>query len=314
MIGTARTLYRNARALRSRRVIVRRASATLIAAGSALGVVGCGGGPGYSEAELARITRLSVAVPELGVLAERRLSYLLSGDPRGVRVIYIHGTPGSATDLAHFVLDPVPGTESVAVDRLGFGESDPRAVASFAAQARAIASLLEDRGAGRTILVGHSLGGPIAARLAADYPERVGGLVIVSGSLDPSLEKPRWFNHAAALPVVNPLLARPWRNSNVELMAAPAQTRELDRVLERVSAPTVVIHGERDSLVPVGNASYMRRKLSHLELIEIRRLPGEGHFVPWSRPDVIRAAVEELVGREVRRAEREGVGSERSGR
>ncbi|MFG0326330.1 MAG: alpha/beta fold hydrolase [Phycisphaerales bacterium JB037] len=273
--------------------------AAVLAVACAMLVGGCAFGFPIGHRDVSGLTRRSMQTPD-----GRELSYLIGGDPDGVRVIYIHGTPGSAADLAGFVADPVAGTESVAVDRLGFGESDARSVVSFERQAAAIAGLLEEQDGARTIVVGHSLGGPIAARLAADFPERVGGLVIVAGSLDPDLEKPRWFNYAAALPFVFPLLARPLQHSNVELMASPEQTRELAKVLSRVRAPTVVIHGEEDSLVEVENADYMRRRFSHLAHIEVIRIEGAGHLLPWTRAGVIRDAVAGLVERERREAER----------
>ncbi len=41
----------------------------------------------------------------------------------------------------------------------------------------------------KTILVGHSLGGPVIARTAMDYPDLVDGLILVGGSIDPEMEK-----------------------------------------------------------------------------------------------------------------------------
>jgi len=212
-----------------------------------------------------------------------------------VRVIYIHGTPGRAAALEHLVAEPVPGTDSIAVDRLGFGRSDPAPVVSYEQHAAAIATLLDDRPGAKSIVVGHSLGGPIAARLAADYPDRVGGLVIVAGSLDPRLEQPRWFNRVAAAPIVNPLLNGDLRRANRELMAAPEQARALDRVIHRVRAPTIVLHGLEDSLVPVENVLYMRRAMTGVEIMDIVVVPDEEHFLPWTRAGLIRRAVAALV-------------------
>ncbi len=42
----------------------------------------------------------------------------------------------------------------------------------------------------------------IAVRIAMQYPEQVCGLVLVAPSLDPDLEKPRWYNKLAASPLV----------------------------------------------------------------------------------------------------------------
>jgi len=236
--------------------------------------------------------------------AGRELAYLAPADPRFqnpgggdelVRVIYIHGTPGRGSILDAYIAEPVPGTAPVAVDRLGFGESNGAPVVSFREQAHSIATLLDPRPDYGTILVGHSLGGPIAARLAAEYPDRVTGLVIVAGSLAPDLEKPRWFNHAAAVPFVDPLLPRALRMSNRELLAAPDQARALDRVVGRVRAATVVIHGTHDTLVPVENVHYMRDAMTGARSFETDVIDGGSHFLPWTHEELIRRRVRELV-------------------
>ena len=122
---------------------------------------------------------------------DRRLSYLIDGDPAAQRLIFIHGSPGNSLAYAKYLHDPVPGLETLAVDRLGYGQSTAdEAVVSFEEQAAAIAPLLVERAGEWPILVGHSLGGPIAARLAADHPERVAGLIIVAGSLNPEAKHP----------------------------------------------------------------------------------------------------------------------------
>lgn len=235
----------------------------------------------------------------------RRLSYLRSGSVTGQRVIFIHGTPGDAGNLAHFLIGEdddearqaggsLAGFELISVDRLGFGQSDQAVETSFEEQARAISALLVERDGRWPILVGHSLGGPIAARLAGDEPDRVGGLVIVAGSLDPALEGPRWFNHLADFPLVYLLLDRSLQHSNREIMAARCQTEALWAVLAEITAPIVIIHGTDDSLVPVDNVAYMQRRFALNGRVRAVVLDGANHFIPWQQSDVIRDAILDL--------------------
>ncbi len=273
------------------------------AALAGLNGVGCAGGNGVDWAEgsgLARET-IEVDLSGWGYSDAVGVSYVRSVEGEGAGgagglVIYVHGTPGSARAFGRYLVEGIGSTRGVALDRPGFGESGPEgggSVPEFGAQAAAVAALIPD--GERAVLVGHSLGGPIIARAAADYPERVGGLVILSGSLDPALEKPRWFNYAGG--AVRGLLSREMRNSNDEIMAAPAETGALGLVLDRVVCPVAIVHGTEDSLVPIGNVQYMERAFVRAAEVSVRVLDGEGHFIPWKREAECRDAIGWVVER-----------------
>ncbi|MBY0263797.1 MAG: alpha/beta hydrolase [Phycisphaerales bacterium] len=251
-------------------------------------------GPAASADQIRALARRSVPASSAD---GPTLSYLIAGDPESPRVIYIHGTPGSASGFADFLVDPVPGLEAVSVDRLGFGKSGPsdgRGEPSFEAQAEAVGRLLVVRHGRGTILVGHSLGGPIAAWLAASRPDEVEGLVIVAGSLDPALERPGLGQRIATTALVRYFLPRTLDNAMGELDAAALQTRLLAPLLSRIHCPVIIIHGTDDTLVEYANVPYAQRMLTGAPSVEVVTLHDQGHFIPWERPDTIRAAVERL--------------------
>lgn len=233
------------------------------------------------------------------------LSLLRAGDRGAPRIIYVHGSPGDATAFADQLVKPIPGFESVSIDRPGYGRaSGTGAVASFESQARAIEPLLVEQGGRWPILVGHSLGGPIIARAAADFPERVGGLVIVAGSLDPSLEELKWFNHIAAAAPVRWVVPATLRVSNAEMFAARTETLQLAGVLDRIRCPVAIVHGARDGLVPSANVDYMQRTLTNAASIRVDIFKDQGHFLVWNAEgqSAIRAAIEHIAA-EAQRSE-----------
>ncbi len=221
--------------------------------------------------------------------------YFVAGDPEAQRVIFVHGTPGKATDFAAFIREPIDGLEMVSIDRPGFGGSTPQdAVPALADQAAAIEPLLVERNGRWPILVGHSLGGPIICRVAADYPDKVGGLVIAAGALDPDLEIVYLIQRVGDIWPISTILPRVLRNSNRELIPLEEELRQLQPLLSSIRAPTIIIHGDKDTLVPVANVPFMIENIPADVVVETVMLKGASHFLPWRQEDVLREAVKEL--------------------
>jgi pimeloyl-ACP methyl ester carboxylesterase len=152
-----------------------------------LGACSRGEDPALAAAK-ARLARSSYEAPALGL----RVSFLHAGESDGRTIVFVHGTPGSAEGWADYLVGVPKGLRYVAVDRPGFGQSWPgTAVTSLQDQAQALVPLLRtDR---PPILVGHSLGAPIIALLAAGHPDQVGGLILLAGALDPARERIHWY-------------------------------------------------------------------------------------------------------------------------
>jgi pimeloyl-ACP methyl ester carboxylesterase len=248
---------------------------------------GCGPpAPQASAEQIAAIPRASYRAP-----AGYDISYLRGGNEAARRVIFVHGTPGAADGWGEFVANVPNGFEYVAVDRPGFGRSGPeRAVVPLQEQAAALAPLLVEKGGGWPILVGHSLGGPIVARLAADQPGKVGALVILAGSLDPGLEQVHWAQPVGEWPGVRSMLPRTLRNANLELMGLKPHLEALAPLLERIECPVLIVHGTADKLVPYANVRFMKARFARAEL-EVTTIREGDHFLPWNRQGEIRSAI-----------------------
>jgi pimeloyl-ACP methyl ester carboxylesterase len=117
-----------------------------------------------------------------------RITSLRLHDGRGLCVRSWPG-PGDPVVMLHGLLDSSEGWTDVAerlpcariaVDLPGFGYSDPPLRGSIPDYARDVAEALELLGVQRCTLVGHSLGGAVAAALAELSPELVGALLLVA--------------------------------------------------------------------------------------------------------------------------------------
>lgn len=226
------------------------------------------------------------------------LSYLRGGPPDAPRIIYVHGTPGSAHDFARYLTDPVDGYESISVDRPGFGQTRPaRAEPRLHEQAAALAPLLVARDGRRPILVGHSLGGPIVLQAALDFPERIGGLVLLAPAVDPALERVAWYQRAAEFSLLPWLIPPTLRHTNREVIPLAAELTAMQPRLSDLHVPVMVLHAPDDSLVPFENVTYLKRHLPDATKLQIIELPGKDHFLPWNSEAAVRDAIGEILRR-----------------
>ncbi|MFZ6013341.1 MAG: alpha/beta fold hydrolase [Bacteroidota bacterium] len=225
----------------------------------------------------------------------REIHYIRTGKETSPLVLFVHGSPGSLSAFIGFLADTALLSRALLIttDRPGFGHSNfGLAEPSLQKQAEALKPILETYRNNRPIvLVGHSLGGPLIARMAIDYPELVDGLVIVAGSVDPELEpNETWFRAPLSTPFLSWILPRSFRASNEEIYQLKPQLAEMLPFWAKITCQVIVVHGKKDSLVPVANVDFIKKQLvnAHVEYIVKDDMD---HFVPWSDPQLIREAV-----------------------
>ncbi len=229
----------------------------------------------------------------------KRIHFAWSGSPQKRPLLFVHGSPGSWRGWSEFLMnkDFQDRFHVLSVDRPGFGGSDPGvAERSLGAQAENIIRVLDlNKSSKKAILVGHSFGGPVIAKMAMTFPDKVAGLVFVASSVDPDLETTKWFQHPAQWVPFRWLIPTELKVCNEEILELKTELATMLPEWRKIEDfPSVIIQGLDDPLVPPANADFLAARLTPQALVEKQLVSHLNHFVPWLRPELIVNAIHAL--------------------
>lgn len=252
----------------------------------------------------------------------------------GPPLVLIHGLGGTWEYWAPAMALLARGARCVALDLPGFGHSDDLGGAFTLDKAVArLAAALAVLGVGAAPVCGHSLGGPLAVRLARNHPETTSQLVLVGPS--GLAEAPFWQRRALTLVPVYRLLRRapvPWERWLVRagpvrraalraLVRDPAtvsramaltlvdggrEARELqgaiaasfatglDAEARALDVPIDAIWGDCDRMAPLVHAQVLLRAVPGATLHLMR---GCGHLPMIEDPQGFAALLAQITGR-----------------
>ena len=269
----------------------------------------------------------------------KRINYVDIGSGEGPPIVFIHGLSGTWQNWLENLPYFAQKHRCIAVDLPGFGYSDmPAEKISISGYARQVDALCEQLGLGRCIVVGNSMGGFVTAELCIRHPERVeraclaaaAGISVTNLRRRPVLTGARIIGALGAASAAQNrfIVARPhlrWFFTNfvfryplriapdlmyeqlrgagrpgfVDAMDALTDYDFRDR-LPDIEAPTLIVWGEYDMLVPVEDAAEFERLIPQSRTVI---LEDTGHVPMMERPVKFNELLEELI-------EGRGVGAE----
>jgi pimeloyl-ACP methyl ester carboxylesterase len=241
-----------------------------------------------------------------------RLRVKDSGPRDAPAVILLHGFGSSLETWEPWAAVLSERYRVIRFDLPGFGLTGPDPKKNYSDQRAMVvlAALMDRLGVARASLIGNSLGGKIAWNFAVAYPDRVDRLVLVSpdGFASPGFEYGKKPDLPFVLKLLPYVMPRPMLRMNLavayadksrlsdatldrydDMMRAPGdRAAMLDRMeqvmlvdpeplLRQISAPTLIVWGEQDGMIPFSNAADYMRDIPHATLLP---LPGLGH-VPF---------------------------------
>jgi len=258
-------------------------------------------------------------------VGDLNIEYYVEGS--GPPLLMLMGWLGNAGFWGEAFLGPLRSRfQVIRLSNRGTGLSDkPADELTIPLMAEDAAGLLREIGIPRAHVLGISMGGMIAQELALNHPEAVQGLVLgctTCGFAHGVPTSPEVTAHAgqaggtqhdvirqfllsAATPefvqragqefwawVIGTWLAAPtpWETIGRQFMAIQGFDT-YDR-LPRITAPTFIVHGDRDQLVPVGNADILRERIAGSR---VRIISGVGHMFFWEKPEESAGAIIEFL-------------------
>jgi 3-oxoadipate enol-lactonase len=264
-------------------------------------------------------------VPHLAPMKTRdgRFSYEAAGDPGTPPLVFLHGIGGAARAWRGQLDTFSDRYRTIAWDMPGYGGSSPLSTVSIAALADALQDFLQQTGATKPILVGHSIGGMIVQQLLAKNPDIARAVVLAQTS--PAFGKPdgdwqKSFIAARLGPLdrgetlvtlapslVGELVGDDPDASGMDLArdcmaSVPEATYratmlalmgfDLRSALKNIAVPTLVLSGSKDNNAPAPMLAKMATFIPSAKYVE---LEGVGHLANLERPGAFNAALDQFL-------------------
>ena len=214
------------------------------------------------------------------------LHYAQTGIDSLPTLLFIHGTPGSWDAFKNYLKNKelLNNYRMISIDRPGFGYSDFGNAMNLQEQINIIAEWMDSINNNKPfIIIGHSLGGPLAVKLAAARPHYTKAIVMLAASLDPSLEKPEKWRPVLFKTPLNFLIPGALRPSNEELWYLKKDLKQMNEDYLKITCPVYILHGTKDILVPYSNVAYAQKMLTKTDSVIVTTFEKENHFIVWTR-------------------------------
>jgi pimeloyl-ACP methyl ester carboxylesterase len=253
--------------------------------------------------------------------------------PGDLPIVILHGWGAHIEAVGPILAALEGGSDVIALDLPGFGESDPPEQAwDVDAYARFMIHFLDELAVDRAHLVGHSHGGRVSIALAADEADRVGRLLLVDSAGIPPKRGWRYRRRVAVAKlgrVVAKVGGGPGRRLQERMRARVASRDYLEASetmrgtfraviasdvtdrLPRVQASTLLVWGDQDDDTPLWMGQRMEELIPDAGLVV---LEGAGHYSYADSPGQFRAVARQFLLEQPRQAAaREGGADEGGG-
>ena len=252
-----------------------------------------------------------------------RFGFEAAGDSSQRALVFLHGIGGAARAWRRQIAAFGDRYHAIAWDMPGYGGSAPLAIASMATLADALQDFLDQVGATKPVLVGHSIGGMIVQQWLLNHRETAAAVVLAQtspafgksdgdwqksfiearlGPLDrggtmrslaPTLVKDLVGDDpdAGGMEVARDCMATvpeaSYRASMLALLGFDQRS-----ALKEIKVPTLVLSGSKDKNAP---APMMAKMATYIPSATYVELDGVGHLVNLESPEIFNAALDQFL-------------------
>lgn len=233
------------------------------------------------------------------------------GPDSGPALVLIHGAGGSRLHWPAG-LRRMEGTTVYTLDLPGHGRSDGPGRETIDGYVSVLLAFLDAIGVVSAVIVGHSMGGAIAQKLALTEQERVSALVLMGTGarlrVDPAILTgvEDDFEHVVDLitdyawapdadPSLKELAREALRETGADVLRSDFLACDRFDVMDRlqeIEVPTLVIGGSADKLTPIKYNRFLSEQIPGAQLVTVE---GAGHMVMLERPEDTVDAVREFI-------------------
>ena len=228
------------------------------------------------------------------IINERHLHYAVCGNSGDSlpTLVFIHGSPGSWMNYMKYMWDADMRKKFriIAIDRPGFGYSDFGKALHLQEQCKIIMPVIEKlKNEQPLFLVGHSLGGPIVAKLAAGNAALFNTVIIIAGALDINQEAKETWRKIMNVKPFYWTLPGAFGPSNTELLYLKKDLLPLQNDFKNITCKVLFIHGDKDTWVPIENIAFGKKMMVNAISIVADTIHGADHQIPWKRMDELKS-------------------------